>query len=87
VGLREELRCEAVDVRGVVLRREAGRVNAVKLRYRSQPLNGGIEEELAEGAHPRARLVLDEPVLGAAPGQTAVLLDGDLVVGHATIAA
>jgi hypothetical protein len=26
-------------------------------------------------------------VLGAAPGQAAVLMDGELVVGHATIAA
>ncbi|HVE67431.1 MAG TPA: tRNA 2-thiouridine(34) synthase MnmA, partial [Solirubrobacteraceae bacterium] len=86
VGPREALRRTTVEVRDAVLRRDAARVNAVKLRYRSKPLNGGIEGELAAGRHARARIVLDEPVLGAAPGQTAVLLDGDLVVGHATIA-
>lgn len=36
----------------------------------------------AEGA----RITLDEPAFGIAPGQAAVLYDGDLVVGSATIA-
>jgi tRNA-specific 2-thiouridylase len=86
VGSRAELRQTAVDVRGAVLRRDGARVDGVKLRYRSKPLPGSIEGEPAAGPHPRLRLSLDEPVLGAAPGQTAVLLDGELVVGHATIA-
>ena len=33
------------------------------------------------------RLVLEEPLLQAAPGQTAMLLDGDVVVGSGTIIA
>ncbi len=33
------------------------------------------------------RLELAEPAYGVAPGQTACLMDGELVVGHATIAA
>jgi tRNA U34 2-thiouridine synthase MnmA/TrmU len=32
-----------------------------------------------------AVVALAEPVDGAAPGQVACLLDGDLVVGHGTI--
>jgi tRNA U34 2-thiouridine synthase MnmA/TrmU len=35
----------------------------------------------------RARTELDEPFDGPAPGQAAVLMSGDTVVGHATIAA
>jgi tRNA U34 2-thiouridine synthase MnmA/TrmU len=31
-------------------------------------------------------LELDEPAYGVAPGQLACLMDGELVVGHATIA-
>jgi tRNA U34 2-thiouridine synthase MnmA/TrmU len=33
-----------------------------------------------------AVLALSEPVDGVAPGQVACLMDGDLVIGHATIA-
>ncbi len=87
VGSREELRRTRVDVRGAVLRRDASRVDSVKLRYRSKPLAAGIEGTPAAGRHARLRVDLHEPVLGAAPGQTAVFLDGDLVVGHATVAA
>ena len=49
---------------------------AVKLRYRSRPVMAGVEQT-AEGF----RLVLDEPAFGVAPGQAAVLYDGDAVVG------
>jgi tRNA-specific 2-thiouridylase len=35
----------------------------------------------------RARLELDEPVAAVAPGQAAVLYDGDLVLGGGTVAA
>jgi tRNA-specific 2-thiouridylase len=38
------------------------------------------------GAHRALALELAEPVDGAAPGQTACLLSGDVVVGWATIA-
>jgi tRNA-uridine 2-sulfurtransferase len=86
VGPREALRRTTVGVRGAVLRRDGDRVDRVKLRYRSKPLDARVEGHVAAGAHARLELHLQEPVLGAAPGQTAVLLDGDLVVGHATIA-
>jgi tRNA-specific 2-thiouridylase len=81
VGSRAELATAVVVLRDAVLHRPADEVDRVKLRYRSRPLrcrvrrgDGGLELEL------------DDPVDGAAPGQLACLLRGDVVVGHATIA-
>ena len=56
----------------------------MKLRYRSRPI--GCALEAPAGQHPELWLELEEAAYGVAPGQTACLLDGDLVVGHATIA-
>ena len=53
----------------------------VQVRAHGAPLPCGIEAD-AEGV----RIALDEPAFGIAPGQAAVLYDGDLVVGAATIA-
>jgi tRNA-specific 2-thiouridylase len=54
-----------------------GEPEAVKLRYRTLPVACSLQGE---------EIRLAEPVDGAAPGQTAVFLAGDLVVGSATIA-
>ena len=64
------------------------RVGAVRLRYRSRPLACRVEagEGIVAGRHERLALELDAPARAGAPGQTAVLCDGDLVVGHGTIA-
>jgi tRNA-specific 2-thiouridylase len=51
-----------------------------KLRYRSEALPARVEAS-ARGF----RLELDEPSYGIAPGQAAVLYDGDAVVGAGTI--
>jgi tRNA-specific 2-thiouridylase len=77
VGAKAQLATTTVRVRGVRLHRPAAEVQAVKLRYRSQP----VPCTLHEGEH----VELHEPVTGAAPGQTAVFLAGDVVVGHGTI--
>ena len=53
----------------------------VQVRAHGTPLPCEIEAD-AEGV----RIALDEPAFGIAPGQAAVLYDGDLVVGAATIA-
>jgi tRNA-uridine 2-sulfurtransferase len=87
VGPREALRRTGVSVRGAVLHRDGARVDRVKLRYRAEPLAAGVAGDPPAGRHARLDLELHEPVLGAAPGQAAVLMDGELVVGHATIAA
>jgi tRNA-specific 2-thiouridylase len=78
VGPREALARRTVEARGRLLA-DVERVEA-KLRYRS-PAVGATVEPTARGFHLR----LDEPAYGVAPGQAAVLYDGDLVVGHGTI--
>ena len=77
VGPREALATHEVAVRDVRLHRDESAVDTVKLRYRSRALPARLRGE---------RIVLDEPVLGAAPGQAAVFYAGDVVVGSATIA-
>jgi tRNA-specific 2-thiouridylase len=86
VGPRSALATHAVAVRGARLHRAGAEVDAVKLRYRSRPIACRVAGEPAPGRHNRLRLELDDPVDGAAPGQTACLLKGDVVVGYGTIA-
>ena len=85
VGPRDALAADTVVLRDVMLSRDGRRVDSVKLRYRSNPLRCRIAA--SRGHHPRLEASLDERALGVAPGQTACLMDGDLVVGHGTIAA
>jgi tRNA-specific 2-thiouridylase len=85
VGVREELQATAVGVRDAVLHRAGAAVDRVKLRYRTRPLGCRVVGDVSAGRHDTLQLQLDEPVLGAAPGQLACLMAGDLVVGHATI--
>jgi tRNA-uridine 2-sulfurtransferase len=87
VGPRSALEADRVRVRGARLRREGARVDRVKLRYRSRPLAARVLGDPAMGAHRGLEVALAEPVDCAAPGQLACLMDGELVVGHATIAA
>ena len=76
VGSREQLATSTVRVRGVRL--HGAEPDAVRLRYHAPALACRLD-----GDHIR----LDEPCDGAAPGQTAVFLRGDAIVGCATIAA
>jgi len=78
VGPRTQLATHAVPLTGTVLHRADTRVNRVKLRYRSEPVPCRVVG---------AEILLEEPTTGVAPGQTACLMDGDRVVGHAVIAA
>jgi tRNA-specific 2-thiouridylase len=80
VGPRDSLARTRVTARGC-LYAEAKRVEA-KLRYRSQATPARVEPT-SRGF----RLELDEPAYGVAPGQAAVLYDGDAVVGHGLITA
>jgi len=86
VGPREQLRSERAALRDVTLRRPGARVDRVKLRYRSAALACRLAGAPAAGHHARLEALLDEPAFGVAPGQTACLLDGDVVVGWGTIA-
>jgi tRNA-specific 2-thiouridylase len=85
VGPRAALRTTRVFVRDVSLRRDAARVDRVKLRYRSRPVAASVAGAPSAGEHEALTLELAEPVFGAAPGQVACLLDGELVVGWGTI--
>ena len=76
VGSRAELATRTVRVRGVRLHRDEREVDAVKLRYRAAPARCALHGD---------EITLREPVHGAAPGQIAVFLRGDGVVGYATI--
>ncbi len=79
VGPRESLARQSVvatgDLYASVTRGDA------KLRYRSPALPADVEPT-ADGF----ALQFDEPVYGVATGQTAVLYEGDIVVGSGTIA-
>ncbi len=85
VGTREELVTQHVHVRDAVLHREGARVDAVRLRYRSKPLPASIGSP-GRGRHETLEVELGEEFAGASPGQTAVLLEGETIVGHGTIA-
>ena len=85
VGPHEHLLTTRVRVRGARLHREGARVDRVKLRYRSQALPARICDSPPAGNHRELTLELDEPVAGAAPGQLACLMDGELIVGWGTI--
>jgi tRNA-specific 2-thiouridylase len=86
VGRRGELATSRVHVRAATLHRPGGRVDRVKLRYRSRPIPCSVGA-VAPGSHDELWLELAEPAHGVAPGQTACLMDGELVVGQGTIAA
>ncbi|HMJ33031.1 MAG TPA: tRNA 2-thiouridine(34) synthase MnmA [Baekduia sp.] len=76
VGPRAALDVDRVALRGVRLHRDAGAVDGVRLRYHAAVLPCRLEEDA---------VVLSQPFSAPAPGQTAVLLAGDVVVGSATI--
>jgi tRNA-specific 2-thiouridylase len=85
VGPRSALQATRVHVRAARLHRPGDRVDRVKLRYRSKPLRARLADALPAGRHRRLSINLDEAVDGAAPGQLACLMDGELVVGWGTI--
>jgi tRNA-specific 2-thiouridylase len=79
VGPREALAVDRVPLRGLRLHRDAAEVDGVRLRYHARIVPCRLA---ADGA-----VELAEPFAAPAPGQTAVLLAGDVVIGCATIAA
>ncbi len=86
IGTREELETRRIAIRDAVLHRDGGRVDGVRLRYHSRALPASVGAPAA-GRHQALEIELGEAFAGASPGQTAVLLDGETVVGHGTIAA
>jgi tRNA-specific 2-thiouridylase len=76
VGPRAALATRAVRVRDARLHAPEAEVDAVKLRYRAPAVPCSLDGDT---------VALRKPVDGAAPGQTAVFLRGDAVLGCATI--
>jgi len=85
-GPREALETRAVTLRGARLHRAAREVDGVRLRYHAPSLACRVVEQDPQPPRGRLELELLEPADGAAPGQTACLLRGDVVVGWGTIA-
>lgn len=85
VGTRAELERRSVRVRDAVLHRDGSEVDRVKLRYRSRALPATVAAT-GRGRHSSLELELGEAFAGVAPGQTAVLMAGERIVGHGTIA-
>ncbi len=77
VGPRADLRRTVIPLTEIRLHRPASVIETAKLRYHATPVGAVLDGDV---------LTLAEPVWGVAPGQTAVLLQGDVVVGCATIA-
>lgn len=82
VGTAAELKRTRVSVREATLHRDAARIDAVKLRYRARPLACSVDR----GANGGVEVELERPAARPAPGQTAVFLSGETIVGHGTIA-
>jgi tRNA-specific 2-thiouridylase len=86
VGVRAELATTRVRIRDAVLYRDGDRVDAVKLRYRATPVPASAPAAGA-GRHAELEVALGESFDAASPGQAAVLLSGEAIVGHGTIVA
>jgi tRNA-uridine 2-sulfurtransferase len=86
VGTRDDLETRRVRVRDVILHRDGARVDSVRLRYHSRALPASVGDAEA-GRHDALEIELGEAFLGASPGQTAVLMADETIVGHGTIVA
>jgi len=86
VGTREELATTRVHLRDARLHRDGAAVDGIRLRYHSRALPAATPA-LAPGRHDALEVELGEEFSAASPGQTAVLLAGEAIVGLGTIAA
>ena len=86
VGPRRDLMARTVQLHNAVLHRAGSSVDAVRLRYRSQPVAASVSATNS-GSHASLEVALGEDFSGVSPGQTAVLLAGEAIIGHGTIAA
>jgi tRNA-uridine 2-sulfurtransferase len=85
VGPRAALATRRVRIRDTVLHRDGALVDAVRLRYRAKPIPASLEET-GIGHHAELDIVLGEAFDAVSPGQAAVLLGGEAIIGHGTIA-
>ena len=83
IGPKEELAVGRVAVTQAVMHRDGSKVDRVRLRYHSPAVKARVDAPA--GRHGLLEVELEEPFEGVAPGQAAVLMSGDTVVGHGTI--
>ena len=81
VGRRKDLEVREVRVGDLNWFLDSDEVDSVQVRYNSTPVPCEIED--LGGGQVRARLT--EPVMGVAPGQSAVFYKGDRVVGGGVV--
>lgn len=86
VGPRAALAARRARLTPGVLHRPAVRARAVRLRYHAAPVPCAVDGAPPAGSHDRLDLTLGSNGRVAAPGQTACLMDGELVVGWGTVA-
>lgn len=77
VGPRASLAAQRVSLLDVTLHRRPESVSQVKLRYRADPVACTMDGD---------SVILKDDFSAPAAGQTAVLLDGEIIIGSATIA-
>jgi tRNA-specific 2-thiouridylase len=87
VGSREALLAPAIPLTEVVLHRPGEQVDGVRVRAHGRTLPCRLAGEPGAGRHRQGGIELGEAAERTAPGQLACLYAGELVVGHATIAA
>jgi tRNA-uridine 2-sulfurtransferase len=87
VGPREALLADEIAVREIVLHRCSTLVDGVRVRAHGRRMACRVAQRLDAGRHARAGLQLAAAAERTAPGQIACLYAGELIVGHATIAA
>jgi tRNA-specific 2-thiouridylase len=86
VGTRADLATRRVRIRDAILHRDAERVDGVRLRYHSRAIPASVAATAA-GRHRSLEIDLGESFDAASPGQAAVLLSGEAIIGHGTIVA
>ncbi len=86
VGTREDLATRSIRLRDAFLHRDGASVDSIRLRYHSRALPAAATGPgLGPGPHAALEFELGEDFSAASPGQTAVLLAGEAIVGHGTI--
>jgi tRNA-uridine 2-sulfurtransferase len=87
VGPRAALMTRTVAVRDVTLRRPGARVDGVRIRSHGPRYPCRLAHDPGPGRHEGVEVELQESIARAAAGQIACLYDGDVILGHGTIAA
>lgn len=87
VGPRAELATSWVAMAPGLLHRAGRRVDSVRLRYHAPAVPCSLGDKSEAGPRERLGARLHREVAAAAPGQTACLMDGELVVGWGTLQA